>query len=424
MPHRTHAIHCAANHLHPPPHPITQAHPQYAYMQLRKYFINGVANLLAIVTSSNCTQLTENHKARMEALYAEMVEVLKDPHAEGFVHMPKNFKKVRGRHPLTPPPAAHPTERVLLLTPQSAAAMRRPGWHPRARPDRTECLGTTSRACVERSWLSGGAHTSSTRGISPANGARTDSMVLLWQLVFDGVASYGSHYPSSKHDFDGGGQIEVESLNGYIVLMAKKQGIAAPANTRLVKQVRQRRSRGGAGGGEWARGPNRRGQCSSWGCRYTETCFVQVANRTNREFGRKEMSSRGRLASPADFPLSRTVPVLTCPPVQHEISLVQGPFSVASCQPLLARLATFVSLCADGSPRVSLCADGSPRVSTGEQHGAAAGPLRGAEGLGGEAGGRGAGGAHTGGRALPGGGSALPTGEHPQQVDRDRNVGR
>jgi hypothetical protein len=118
VPHRTHAIHCAANHLHPPPHPITQAHPQYAYMQLRKYFINGVANLLAIVTSSNCTQLTENHKARMEALYAEMVEVLKDPHAEGFVHMPKNFKKVRGRHPLTPPPAAHPTERVLLLTPQ------------------------------------------------------------------------------------------------------------------------------------------------------------------------------------------------------------------------------------------------------------------------------------------------------------------
>lgn len=139
---------------------LAVAHPQYAYMQLRKYFINGVANLLAIVTSSNCTQLTENHKARMEALYAEMVEVLKDPHAEGFVHMPKNFKK----------------------------------------------------------------------------------------LVFDGVASYGSHYPSSKHDFDGGGQIEVESLNGYIVLMAKKQGIAAPANTRLVKQVNsmvRRRDRSG-----------------------------------------------------------------------------------------------------------------------------------------------------------------------------------
>jgi hypothetical protein len=40
----------------------------------------------------------------------------------------------------------------------------------------------------------------------------------------------------------------VESLNGYIVMMAKKQGIAAPANTRLVKQVNRmvrRRDRSG-----------------------------------------------------------------------------------------------------------------------------------------------------------------------------------
>jgi ketopantoate reductase len=102
---------------------VRQAHPQYAYMQLRKYFINGVANLLAIVTNSNCTELMANHKPRMEALYNEMVEVLKHPHAEGFVHMPKNFKK----------------------------------------------------------------------------------------LVFEGLASYGSHYPSSKHDFDNGGMVEVRA---------------------------------------------------------------------------------------------------------------------------------------------------------------------------------------------------------------------
>jgi len=73
------------------------------------------------VTNSNCTELMGNHKPRMEALYNEMVEVLKYPHAEGFVHMPKNFKK----------------------------------------------------------------------------------------LVFEGLSSYGSHYPSSKHDFDNGGMVEV-----------------------------------------------------------------------------------------------------------------------------------------------------------------------------------------------------------------------
>ena len=44
---------------------------------IRKFFINGVANLLAIVGDCNCNGLLDKHMDRMEALYAEFMTVLK-----------------------------------------------------------------------------------------------------------------------------------------------------------------------------------------------------------------------------------------------------------------------------------------------------------------------------------------------------------
>jgi 2-dehydropantoate 2-reductase len=56
-------------------------------------------------------------------------------------------------------------------------------------------------------------------------------------VVFDGLASYGEHFPSTKMDFDAGRALEVDSLNGYVVAQAKRQGLPAPENEKLVDEV-------------------------------------------------------------------------------------------------------------------------------------------------------------------------------------------
>ena len=126
------------------------ADPQFAYSLLRKFFINCVANLLAIVGDCNCNGLLANHRPRMETLYDEMMDVLAEAHADGFAALPEDFRDV----------------------------------------------------------------------------------------VFSGLATYGEHFPSTKLDFDAGRALEIDSLNGYVCQVARRDGSASPANERLVEEVR------------------------------------------------------------------------------------------------------------------------------------------------------------------------------------------
>ena len=71
-----------------------EADPQFPYGLIRKYFINGVANLLAIVGDCNCNGLLDNHMERMESLYQEFMVVLKKPHADAFAMLPDDFHDV------------------------------------------------------------------------------------------------------------------------------------------------------------------------------------------------------------------------------------------------------------------------------------------------------------------------------------------
>jgi 2-dehydropantoate 2-reductase len=125
------------------------ADPAFPYGLIRKFFINGVANLLAIVGDCDCNGLLKNHRERMERLYEEFVLVLAAPHADAFAMLPPDFHSV----------------------------------------------------------------------------------------VFDGLASYGEHFPSTKMDFDAGRALEVDSLNGYVVAQARRQGVPAPENEKLVDEV-------------------------------------------------------------------------------------------------------------------------------------------------------------------------------------------
>ena len=126
-----------------------KADPTFPYGLIRKFFINGVANLLSIVGDCDCDGLLAKHRGRMEVLYSEFIEVLKHPHADAFALVPDDFHAV----------------------------------------------------------------------------------------VFDGLASYGQHFPSTKMDFDAGRALETDSLNGYVVGQAKRQGMAAMENEKLVNEV-------------------------------------------------------------------------------------------------------------------------------------------------------------------------------------------
>lgn len=52
--------------------------------------------------------------------------------------------------------------------------------------------------------------------------------------IFDAIASYSAHFPSTQQDFVAGKPLEIENLNGYVVAMSERLGLAAPENARLV----------------------------------------------------------------------------------------------------------------------------------------------------------------------------------------------
>jgi 2-dehydropantoate 2-reductase len=76
------------------PLPLGEADPTFPYGLIRKFFINGVANLLSIVGDCNCNGLLDNHMERMEALYQEFMTILKVPHADAFAMLPEDFHDV------------------------------------------------------------------------------------------------------------------------------------------------------------------------------------------------------------------------------------------------------------------------------------------------------------------------------------------
>lgn len=127
------------------------AHPHFSYLMIRKFFINGVANLLSIVADTNCNGLLQNHRKTMDNLYDEIYKVLQKPHADAFKLMPENF----------------------------------------------------------------------------------------YSIVFDGLASYSEHHPSSWHDFKAGSQIEIESLNGYVKQLADDQGMQVPETDALLCKLQE-----------------------------------------------------------------------------------------------------------------------------------------------------------------------------------------
>ncbi|KAJ1637329.1 ketopantoate reductase PanE/ApbA C terminal-domain-containing protein [Pavlovales sp. CCMP2436] len=59
----------------------------------------------------------------------------------------------------------------------------------------------------------------------------------LEEQILSGIASYGAHYPSSCQDFRAGRQIEVDSLNGYIVAIGEQLGVPTPFNAAVVDDI-------------------------------------------------------------------------------------------------------------------------------------------------------------------------------------------
>ena len=47
-------------------------------------------------------------------------------------------------------------------------------------------------------------------------------------VVFSGLATYGEHFPSTKLDFDAGRALEIDSPNGYVCQVARRDGSAEP----------------------------------------------------------------------------------------------------------------------------------------------------------------------------------------------------
>ena len=132
---------------------LAVAAPDFEYLLLEKYFINGVANLLCVVGDVNCDGLLASPglTARSHKIFDEMMEALATDHAAGLALAPENFRDV----------------------------------------------------------------------------------------VFDKVASYGAHYPSSKQDFDAGCALEIDSLNGYVASRARANGCSATENEAVVEEVRR-----------------------------------------------------------------------------------------------------------------------------------------------------------------------------------------
>jgi len=127
------------------------ASPNFEALLLKKYVVNGVANLLSVVTDTNCQGLIAGHWQRMQHLYDEFVAVLSVQFPVGFAALPEDLHRV----------------------------------------------------------------------------------------VFDCLASYSMHYPSTKRDFDLGRALELGSLNGYLQACARRLGIPTPHNDRLIADVKK-----------------------------------------------------------------------------------------------------------------------------------------------------------------------------------------
>eukprot|EP00968_Pinguiococcus_pyrenoidosus_P001877 scaffold91_cov254-Pinguiococcus_pyrenoidosus.AAC.44 len=59
----------------------------------------------------------------------------------------------------------------------------------------------------------------------------------LRDATIEAIASYGSHLPSTKMDFDSNRELEIDSLNGYILSVAAANELDAPVNRGLVAEV-------------------------------------------------------------------------------------------------------------------------------------------------------------------------------------------
>ena len=129
------------------------ADPQFPYGLIRKFFINGVANLLAIVGDCNCNGLLAHHRARMELLYDEFTAVLKAGRC--------NLKPVEARV-------------------ESA-------WFQLLKLKYDELLSNSAFEFNSRRYMA--VPHSDAFGMLPAG---------FHDVVFTGLASYGEHFPSTK----------------------------------------------------------------------------------------------------------------------------------------------------------------------------------------------------------------------------------
>jgi ketopantoate reductase len=57
-------------------------------------------------------------------------------------------------------------------------------------------------------------------------------------VVFDGLRSYGKHFPSTKLDFDSGAPLEIDSLNGYVCLRARENNAPCIEHELLIEEVK------------------------------------------------------------------------------------------------------------------------------------------------------------------------------------------
>lgn len=147
------------------------------FQDTRKFLVNVTANLLSVTARTNCSGLFGSHQLvrRMRAVLSEAIAVLRASPAHAPFVLPD----------APPPPSLGPSSSSPAVAGAEEAA--------------------AAAAAAE-----------------------------LQEEVLAGIASYGSHYPSSCQDFMAGRPIEVASLNGYIVALGASLGVPTPHNAALV----------------------------------------------------------------------------------------------------------------------------------------------------------------------------------------------
>jgi len=152
---------------------------QFGYAALRKFLVNNTANLLSIVHDCNVDGLLKvpQRREQMSELYDEAMCVL-----------------------------------------QAASAHDDPA---------------VSAAVASLS----GAHFDSLRVLPSGYGGDGSSASKFKAEVFDMIASYRKHYPSSHQDYTKGGRVEVDAFNGFVAKLAQRASVAAPHNLKLAMDV-------------------------------------------------------------------------------------------------------------------------------------------------------------------------------------------